>query len=279
MNKEQPKVFCRFTEMRPLVSLVEHPRNPNTHPQHQLELLADVIRGNGWRQPITVSDLSGYIIKGHGRYQAAKLAGFTDVPVEVQHYENEAAELADMLADNRIAELSEIDNAALNEALQALQIEDPDAVGLSGYTDDDWANIRAELNGIANDAAEESEEENIYTNKTERPQYEITGETPLLSECLDTTKTDALLVEIEKADGITEEQREFLVKAAQRHLMFSYKNVAEYYAAAPKAMQELMEKSALVIIDFDDAIKHGYMQLEKKLEQLKKDENVPEERS
>lgn len=66
------------------MSLVEHPKNPNTHPQAQLERLADVIRGNGWRQPITVSDRSGYIIKGHGRYQAAKLAVFTDAPVEVQ---------------------------------------------------------------------------------------------------------------------------------------------------------------------------------------------------
>ena len=84
MKKQQPEVYCRFTEMRPLVSLVEHPKNPNTHPQAQLERLADVIRGNGWRQPITVSDRSGYIIKGHGRYQAAKLAVFTAAPVEVQ---------------------------------------------------------------------------------------------------------------------------------------------------------------------------------------------------
>lgn len=84
MKNQQPEVYCRFTEMRPLVSLVEHPKNPNTHPPAQLERLADVIRGNGWRQPTTVSDRSGYIIKGHGRYQAAMLAGFTDAPVEVQ---------------------------------------------------------------------------------------------------------------------------------------------------------------------------------------------------
>lgn len=147
-DKKNPAVYCRYTEMRPLVTLVEHPRNPNKHPEAQLERLGDVIRGNGWRQPITVSDRSGYIVKGHGRYQAAKLAGFTDVPVEVQHYENEAAELADMLADNKIAELAEMDAAALNEALNALQIEDPDALPLSGYTEDDWAELRAGLDSI-----------------------------------------------------------------------------------------------------------------------------------
>ena len=274
--KEQPEVYCRFTEMRPLVSLVEHPKNPNTHPQAQLERLADVIRGNGWRQPITVSDRSGYIIKGHGRYQAAKLAGFNEAPVEVQHYENEAAELADMLADNRIAELSEIDNAALNEALQALQIEDPEAVALSGYNEEDWAAIRSELDGMAEDE-EEPEKENPYTVKTDCPQYEITGETPPLSKCLDTSKTDELLVQIEKAEGITEEEKDFLIKAAQRHLAFSYREIAEYYAAASKPMQELMEASALVVIDFDDAVKHGYVEMTKTLQELKAFEGVEEE--
>lgn len=147
-NETMPEVFCRYTEMRPVVTLVEHPLNPNKHPEGQLDRLAEVIRGNGWRQPITVSDRSGYIVKGHGRYQAAKRAGFTEVPVEVQHYENEAAEMADMLADNRIAELAEMDMGALNDALSALQVEDPAALPLSGYTEQEWAELRAGLDDL-----------------------------------------------------------------------------------------------------------------------------------
>lgn len=157
MNKQEPEVFCRYTELRPLVSLVEHPQNPNTHPQTQLERLADVIRGNGWRQPITVSDRSGYIVKGHGRWKAAKLAGFAEVPVEVQHYENEAAELADMLADNRIAELAEMDNEALNAAITALQVADPDALPLAGFTEEELAELRAGLESF--DAGTEPEKD------------------------------------------------------------------------------------------------------------------------
>lgn len=275
MNKEQPKVYCRYTEMRPLVSLVEHPRNPNTHPQSQLELLGDVIRGNGWRQPITVSDLSGYIIKGHGRYQAAKLAGFTDVPVEVQHYENEAAELADMLADNRIAELSEMDLNALNETLQALQIEDPDALDLSGYTEEDWAGIKAELDGIAEE--EDTETDDTYTSKAERPQYEPTGEKPPIEALVNVDKVAELLSEIEKAEGITDDERAFLIQAAQRHLQFSYQDIAEYYAGASPSMQQLMESSALVIIDYDDAIKNGYARLSASIREQMEAENVPAE--
>lgn len=201
---EQIKIYCRHTEMRQLVSLVEHPQNPNTHPQAQLERLVEVIKGNGWRQPITVSDRSGYIVKGHGRYQAAKLAGFSEVPVEVQHYENEAAELADMLADNRIAELSEIDNSALNEALQALQIEDPEAVSLSGYTDEDWAAIRSELDCAMQDETEQevkdSEVEEAEEVFTQDGDVWVLGKHRMM--CGDSTDPGsvALLMHDERAD-------------------------------------------------------------------------------
>lgn len=204
MTKETPpNIYCRYTETRPLVSLVEHPKNPNTHPQHQLERLAEVIRGNGWRQPITVSDLSGYIIKGHGRYQAAKLAGFSEAPVEVQHYDNEAAELADMLADNRIAELSEIDSAALNEALQALQIEDPAALPLSGFTEEEWADIKAELDSLPTEVPEEltdSEVEETEEGITQEGDIWLLGEHRLM--CGDSTDAGsvALLMAGERAD-------------------------------------------------------------------------------
>ena len=143
-TESPPTVYCRFTEMRSTITLVEHPQNPNTHPQNQLERLAEVIRGNGWRQPITVSDRSGFIIKGHGRFQAAKLAGFQEVPVEIQHYENEAAELADMLADNRIAELAEMDD----EALKAVLADIPDDVmALTGYTQEEIDAMLGEADG------------------------------------------------------------------------------------------------------------------------------------
>lgn len=51
-----------------------------------------------------------------------------------------------------------------------------------------------------------------------------------------------------------------------RHLKFNYRNVAEYYAGATQAMQDLMERSALVIIDYEDAIANGYAKLKEALE-------------
>ena len=104
-------------------------------------------------------------------------------------------------------------------------------------------------------------EDNTYTMKTNIPQYEITGECPTIAEMLDKEKSKELIAEIEKAEGITEEERQFLKDAAGRHNVFNYRNIAEYYAHATPEMQRLMEKSALVIIDVDNAIANGYASL------------------
>src|SRR5207244_9866035 len=100
------KVHGAHDELVGLDRLQSHPRNPNKHPQEQIELLGEIIRSQGWRAPITVSNLSGFITRGHGRLAAAKLIGAKKAPVDFQDYSSEESELADMVADNKIAELS-----------------------------------------------------------------------------------------------------------------------------------------------------------------------------
>jgi ParB-like chromosome segregation protein Spo0J len=125
-------VYCSFTSLVKTESVVPNPRNPNQHPDDQIELLAKIIDAQGWRNPIVVSDRSGFITKGHGRLLAAQHLGKTLVPVDVQHYENEAAEHADLIADNRIAELSEMDRGALAELIAAVDDGTIDT-DLTGY--------------------------------------------------------------------------------------------------------------------------------------------------
>jgi len=100
---------------------VGNPRNPNKHPQEQIKLLATIIRSQGWRAPITVSRQSGYVVRGHGRLAAAILLGTEVVPVDYQNYATEAEEWADLIADNRIAELSAIGDIEDYESLFAAQ--------------------------------------------------------------------------------------------------------------------------------------------------------------
>lgn len=128
------KVNCAFDKMVPLHKLVPNPRNPNKHPGEQLRLLAKVIDYQGWRNPIVVSNRSGFIVKGHARLAAALLLGLEEAPVDYQDYESEAQEWADMLADNRLAELAEIDKPTLKDLLQEMDTGAVD-LELTGFTE------------------------------------------------------------------------------------------------------------------------------------------------
>lgn len=126
-------VYCAYDKIVPVAELKPNPKNPNRHPGDQVELLSRVIEAQGWRQPVKVSNLSGLIVSGHGRYEAALLLG-CPVPVDFQDYPSEAEELADLLADNRIAEMAEMDNAMLRELFVDLDESDFD-IDITGYTD------------------------------------------------------------------------------------------------------------------------------------------------
>ena len=107
-------VYCAHDAIVPVEKLVPNPANPNTHPPEQIQALGRVIKEhNGWRSPITVSTRSGMIVKGHGRLEAAMLEGLKEAPVDYQDYATQEAEYADLVADNRLAELAEIDQKKL----------------------------------------------------------------------------------------------------------------------------------------------------------------------
>jgi ParB-like chromosome segregation protein Spo0J len=137
-----PAVNCAFDELVPLEKLVPNPRNPNQHPEAQVRLLAKVIAHQGWRSPIVVSKRSGFIVSGHGRYEAAKVLGLTAVPVDFQEFATDADEWAHLVADNRLAELAEVDGAALKEVLGELKAADFD-MDLAGFDAEALAGLLA----------------------------------------------------------------------------------------------------------------------------------------
>ena len=110
-------VHCEHTKIIPIAKLKPFPRNNKIHPPDQIALLAKAVKAQGWRAPITVSNQSGYIVRGHARLEAARKLGVKSVPVDYQDYASEQAERADRIADNRIASLAEDDLANLREEL------------------------------------------------------------------------------------------------------------------------------------------------------------------
>jgi DNA modification methylase len=138
-------VHCAYDELADITMLVPNPRNPNQHPKKQIELLAKIIQSQGWRAPITVSTRSGFVVRGHGRLLAAQLLGVEQVPVDKQDYATEAEEWADLIADNRIAELSQIDDELLASLLTEINTEGFD-INLTGFSDKQIDNLLADFN-------------------------------------------------------------------------------------------------------------------------------------
>lgn len=106
-----------------------------------------------------------------------------------------------------------------------------------------------------------------YTSKVQPPQYLPSSIKPKLDECYSLNKYRDLMANIANSD-VTEEEKEFLRFAAARHIVFNYSKIADYYAHSNKEMQELMEQSALVIIDIDDAIANGYVKLSNNIKKI-----------
>lgn len=119
-------------------------------------------------------------------------------------------------------------------------------------------------NNLFGEEFQEEKKESEYTSKIMAPIYEPKNKKPHVFELVDTLKANKLIKEIQNSN-VSEEEKKFLTEAAKRHNVFNYRKIADYYAHSSPEMQNLMEKSALVIIDFDKAIRNGYIKFSKEI--------------
>lgn len=227
--------------------LIEYENNPRKN-EDAVQYVAESIRQFGFKVPCIV-DRNNVLVAGHTRLKAAKFLGMEKVPCIVADDLSEEQIQAFRLADNKVSEFAEWDEELL-------------AIELSEIVDIDMTDF-----GFNFDIDEESVEDDKYTTEVNIPQYEITGDTPTIADMYNMEKTDELIAEIEQSE-VTDEEKAFLIEAAKRHIVFNYRNIAEYYAQASIEMQRLMEKSALVIIDVNNAIADGYAKLKSDIDEL-----------
>lgn len=109
--------------------------------------------------------------------------------------------------------------------------------------------------------------EGKYTNKVNTPIYTPKRKNVCIYELYDDTKYERLCRFIDKSN-VNEKEKKFLKLAASRFVVFNYECIADYYSCGNKEVQELFEKLALVIIDFDKAIENGFIQLNDKMKSL-----------
>lgn len=172
-------VYCSHDKIEAIMKVIPNPKNPNKHPEKQIKILSQIIEAQGWRKPITVSKRSGYVVSGHGRLEAALLLGAERVPVDYQDYANEAEEWSDLVADNRLSELSSVDEDLLADILGEISQTDFDLL-LTGYDEFELSNLinEEEFTQAMNDFISyesPSETPSDYTDTIEK-RKEQTGE-------------------------------------------------------------------------------------------------------
>jgi DNA modification methylase len=107
-----------FTSV-PTSSIAPHPKNPREHKREQVRAIARSIEAFGFNAPILI-DKDRQIVAGHGRYEAAKFLGRSEVPVIYLNHLNAIQARAYMLADNKLSDRSSWDDAALAVHLKEL---------------------------------------------------------------------------------------------------------------------------------------------------------------
>ena len=260
-------------EEKKISDLVHDDKNMNKHNQYGMHLLDKSISTLGLGRSILV-DKNNRIIAGNGVTETAASLGLEDVIIvptdgkklvvvrrdDIDLDSKQGRELA--LADNAVAHVNlEWDEEAVKSISEEWDIK-PEEWGVVEFKEDD-------------EKGSSGENDNTYTSKIKAPNYEPKNEKPQSEELIDQSKTLELIEKINSAD-ISKKDKDFLLFAAYRHLVFSYEKIADYYAHSDKKVQELMEDSALVIIDFDKAIEHGYVKLLQEISDTYKDEEDDE---
>lgn len=128
------KIHCLYDELLDVNKALPHPKNAQKHPKEQVIRLAKILEYQGWRYPIKISKRSGFITSGHCRLAAAIYNKWNTIPVNYQDYETDEQEVADLIADNAIADFASLDLSLVNKELEALGPIDIDLLGIESFT-------------------------------------------------------------------------------------------------------------------------------------------------
>lgn len=230
-------------------SLIPYVKNSRTHSDSQVAQIAASIKEFGFTNPVLLDEHGG-IVAGHGRVMAARKLKLSEVPTITLGWLTDAQRRAYVIADNKLAL-----NAGWDDELLKIEVNDLEKINfdlnLLGFDSDELAKLLYKDDSL-------SDKEDSYTSKVEIPIYKPSDEKPLVNELFNNNKTNELISEIDTSE-IPDEIKTFLRFAAARHTVFDFKKIADFYSNADEKVQDLMERSALVIIDFDKAIEEGYV--------------------
>ena len=118
--EEPVRVAAKGLPMVRIDELKPYENNAKIHGPEQIEQLRKSLREFGFVSPVLI-DEDNNLIAGHGRVEAARAEGMSEVPCVLVSDLTEAQRRAYIIADNRLAEAGEWDAARLKFEMQELQ--------------------------------------------------------------------------------------------------------------------------------------------------------------
>lgn len=116
--------------------LKPYDKNAKKHPKKQVKFIANSIEHFGMLDPIGVWGEDNLIVEGHGRLEACKSLGYTEVPcIRLDHLSDEERK-AYTLAHNKVAE-SEWDFDLLGEEINEIFTLDMEELGFEFLTEEE----------------------------------------------------------------------------------------------------------------------------------------------
>lgn len=241
-------IFPTSCELVDIDTLIPYDKNPKEHDEKQIDAIIKSIKTTGWGEPILACADTKEILAGHGRLFAAKKMGIPKVPVvwmpaglteeQKAHY---------VIASNKLVEATGYNNY-LEELIGNFEFDPADfCIDIKELTDeiDVGKTIVEEIDAFRG---------LIYT-----PQ----GEKPTLDKLIvsDNEKIDSFRKKIDESN-VTDEEKEFLLKALNRFYKFNFKNIAEYYCHSSDELKSLFEDLLLVIPDGHKLLRNNLLGLD-----------------
>jgi DNA modification methylase len=127
------KINANKIELVPLKDIKLNPKNRNKHSPEQIAQFVKILRYQGNRNPGVISNRSGLLVAGEGRYLAMKEAGETHMPVMFQDFEDEEQEYLYGISDNAIASQAALDLAEIHVDLKDMGPFDLDLLGIKDF--------------------------------------------------------------------------------------------------------------------------------------------------
>lgn len=220
----------------PIDELIPHPENPR---RGNLDVIEESLTMFGQQKPVVVQESSGFIVAGNHLYRGGtERKGWSHMAAVISPMDDETA-MRYLLMDNRSSDIGTYDYDEMVKILKDLH--DRGGLAGTGYSPDDYDDMVAQMNQVAESARQDFEGDFAETEEQRKAREEARAQAPVMREVVLLLRPEAhtslgRMVRALRKEYGTETVTETVVEAVRRE--------AGRLAADPAPEQPVEEPAA-----------------------------------